>query len=143
MLRDGGQDVNREFVCMWIVHRDELNTRVHQRRDEGQVARQAIELGDDQLGLLPLADRQSLLEFGPLVALTALDLGELADQRPGAAVQVLLDGMALCVQAKPTLALFVCADAKVGDKPAPIYRTTHQRFLSDVTPLELQSPWFQ
>jgi hypothetical protein len=38
MLRDGGQDVNREFVCMCIVHRDELNTRVHQGRDKSKIA---------------------------------------------------------------------------------------------------------
>ena len=56
MLCDGGQDVNRELVGVRIIDGDELNTGVHQRRDESQIARQPIELGDHQLGFLPLAD---------------------------------------------------------------------------------------
>src|SRR5262249_27531314 len=79
VLRYSRKDVNGELVGVRIVDRDELHARVHQRGDESQVARQAIELGDPQFGFLPLADRQSLLEFGPLVALSALNLGELAD----------------------------------------------------------------
>jgi hypothetical protein len=96
MLCDGGQDVNREFVRMWIVHRDELNTRVHQGRDESEIARQSVELRNHQLGLVSLASSQRLYEFGALVAFA----GELADQRPAAAVQIIVNSLALCLNAK-------------------------------------------
>jgi hypothetical protein len=71
--------------------------------NESEIARQPVELGNNQLGPLSLADSQCLLQFGPLVALTALDLGELADQRPGATVQVVVDsrvvGVGTCATA--------------------------------------------
>jgi hypothetical protein len=79
MLRHGGQDVNRKLVGVRVINSDELNTGVHKRRDESQIARQAIELGDHQLGLLPLANSQRLLKLGALVAFAAFNLGEVAD----------------------------------------------------------------
>jgi hypothetical protein len=37
VLCNGGQDVNGELVGVRIVHRDELDTGVHQRGDESQM----------------------------------------------------------------------------------------------------------
>jgi hypothetical protein len=46
MLGNGGQDVHRQPVRVRHVGSDELNPAFHQRRDEGEVAGQAVELGD-------------------------------------------------------------------------------------------------
>ena len=62
---------------MRVVHRHELDAALHQRGNEGQIARQPIELGDDELGLEPLAGGNCLLQFGPVIAaLAGLHLGE-------------------------------------------------------------------
>jgi len=53
--------------------------------------------------------------------LATLDLGELANQRPGATVQVVVHSLALCLQAKTALALFVGGDPVVGNKPAAMH----------------------
>jgi len=106
---------------------------------------------------LALFRSQRLHQLGALVALATLDLGELANQRPGAAVEIVLHGFALGVEAQAALALLVGADSEVGDELAPMrfadhpppppgpamISVTYERFLSDVTPLELQSPQFQ
>jgi hypothetical protein len=47
---------------------------------------------------------------------------ELADERPGAAVQVVAHGLALSVQAQAAFALLVGADPKVRDEPSPMCR---------------------
>src|SRR6516162_2254352 len=101
------KDVNGELVGVGIIDGDKFNARIHQRCDESEIVGQAIQLDDNQLGPLPLADRQSLLEFGPLVALTALDLGELADQRPSATIQVVVDSLVLRLEAKAGFPLLV------------------------------------
>jgi len=68
---------------------------------------------------LALFRSQRLHQLGALVT---LDLGELADQRPGAAVEIVLHGFALGVEAQPALALLVGADSEVGDELAPMRR---------------------
>jgi hypothetical protein len=82
-----------------VVHSHELHAAIHQRGDESQISGQAVELGNDELCLLLLASRQRLLQFRPVIALAALDLGELIDKRPPAAVEVVLDGLALRAEA--------------------------------------------
>jgi hypothetical protein len=101
MLGNGGQDMHRQLVGVRIVHRDELNTAFHQRGDESQVAAESVKLGDYQLGFLPLAGYQRLLQLGPIVPLTALDLGKLPCQHPAATVEVIQDGFALCLKTQP------------------------------------------
>jgi hypothetical protein len=44
-----------------------------------RVARQAIQLGDHQLGIVQTAQGQRFRELRPIRLLAALDLGELAD----------------------------------------------------------------
>ena len=75
--------------------------------NERQIAGQAVELGDDELALVLPAGRQGLFKLGAGVALAALDLGMLGDELPGAAVEIVLDGRALGVEAKPGLTLLV------------------------------------
>jgi len=52
VLGDSRQDMDRQLVCMRIVGCDELYAGVHQGRDECEVSGQAIEFGNDELGLL-------------------------------------------------------------------------------------------
>src|SRR6516225_529089 len=108
--------MDRELGSVRHVDRHELYAALHQCCDESQVARQPIELGDDQLGLTLLAGRQGLRQFEPITVLAALDLGEFIDQRPPAAVQVGHDGFALRLEAQAGLALPIRADAKIGNK---------------------------
>ena len=54
---------------------------VHQGGDEGEVAGEAVELGDDELGLVLPAGGERLLELGAIRAFAALDLGELGDDK--------------------------------------------------------------
>ena len=57
MLSHRGKDMNGELVGVRVIDRDELDTGVHQRCDEREIARQSIELGDDELGFVLLAGR--------------------------------------------------------------------------------------
>jgi hypothetical protein len=65
---------------------------------------------------LPLAIRESLLKLRPVITLAALDLGELINQRPPAAIQVAHDRFALRGQAEAGFALPICADAEISDE---------------------------
>jgi hypothetical protein len=63
-------------------------------------AREPVELGDQQLGLVSLASSQRLHQLRALIAACRLDLRKLANQRPRPAVQVIEYGLALCLEAK-------------------------------------------
>jgi hypothetical protein len=82
VLGDCRQDVDGQLVGMRLIDRDKLDLAVHQRGDERNVAREAVKLGDDQLGLVPAAGGDRPLQLGPLCALAALDLGKLLRRRP-------------------------------------------------------------
>jgi hypothetical protein len=66
MLRNGGEDVNREPVRLREVHGYEVHPALHQVGDEGDVAGQPIELGDHQRGVVQPAQRERLRELGPV-----------------------------------------------------------------------------
>src|ERR1700730_2292224 len=57
-----------------------------------------LNLRRDELCLLLFAGRERLLQLRTVSPLAALDLGELIDQRPPTAVQVVHDGFALRVE---------------------------------------------
>jgi hypothetical protein len=103
VLGDGGEDVQGQLVGGGHVDRGELDAGFHQVGDEGDVARQAVELGDHQHGPLPPAQFERRGKLRPVVALAALHLGELGDQladadEPG-------DGGTLGVEPEAGLAL--------------------------------------
>ena len=114
VLGDGGQDVQGQLVGGGHVDRDELDAALHQVGDEGDVARQAVELGDHQHGPLPPAQLERRGELGPVGALAALHLGELGDQLAGA--DEAGDGGPLRIEPEAGLALPVGRNAVVGDK---------------------------
>ena len=87
MLSYSGENLDRQFVGMGIVNRDELHTRIHQGRNEGEISGQPVERRDDELGLLLSTDGQSLFQFRAVVPFAGLDFGELADQLPVATIR--------------------------------------------------------
>src|SRR5215467_2905702 len=129
--------MDRQFIRVRVVDRNELHAGIHQRRDKRQISRKAIELCNHQLGFVSLAGRKRLLQFRPVTALAALDLGELVDELPPAPVQVVEDGLPLRLEAKAGLALPIRTDTEITDEfpsmrrhgapKAKVVRTLYQR----------------
>ena len=69
------QNVQRQLVRMRVIDRNELDTGVHERCDKGQVSRQPIQLGNDQLGLLLSAGINGFSQFRTVRAFPGFDLG--------------------------------------------------------------------
>ena len=98
VLGDGRQDVNGQPVGLGHVTGDEIDAALHQVGDEGHVAGQPIQAGDQQNGaaLTALVERSE--ELRPVrVSASTLDLGKLGGQL--AAVHLAGDGLALRVKA--------------------------------------------
>ena len=73
MLSHGGEDMDRQLVGMGVINGNEFDAAFHKRGNEGQVAGQAVELGDDKPCPLLFAGRQSLFQLRTISALAALD----------------------------------------------------------------------
>lgn len=84
VLSNGRQNMKRQFVGVGIVDRDELDAGIHHGRDKGQVAREPVQLGDDELRLVLAAEGEGLGQLRPIGPFATLDLNELADELPGA-----------------------------------------------------------
>ena len=99
---------------------DELDLVFHQAREEGDVAREAAELCDDEGGLVLLARVDRGAELGParesLDALPRLHFDKLLEELPAAAVQILVDGRTLGLEPQAAFALLVGRDAQVTDE---------------------------
>jgi hypothetical protein len=80
VFRDGGQDVDGQAIGLGEVDGHELDAALHQLRDESNVARQPVELGNHQGGAVQAAQAERPVQFGPVVPLTALDLGDRVGQ---------------------------------------------------------------
>src|ERR1700674_5167710 len=66
VLGDGGQNMQREAVGLREVTAHEVNLAVHERGDEGDVAREPIELRNDQLGLVLFAGGKRSGQLGAI-----------------------------------------------------------------------------
>src|SRR5262249_23905377 len=64
------------------------------------------------------AGGQGLLQLGAIPTLAGLDLSELGDEFPGAAVKVGHDGLALGVEAEARVALLIGRHPVIGDELA-------------------------
>ena len=100
---------------MGIVHRDELRAAFHQTRDEGNVAREAIELSDHQHGFPSPAQIECGDELRPIALSTAFNFRELLDQ-PAPAGDVGGNSRSLSFEAKATLPLPGSGDAIISDE---------------------------
>ena len=112
MLRDGSQDVNGELVGKRHVGGYELHAGFHQGRYEGEISGEPIQLCDNQARLVLPAGFNRHPQLWPIGFLAALDLGELADQLPSPAFEVVGDGLPLRLQPEAALALPVGADKR-------------------------------
>jgi hypothetical protein len=74
--------VTGELVGVRVVAGDEIDPLVHDRGEEGDVAREPVQLSDYQLGALALALRQRLRQVGAGGMPAVLDFGR--TRRPAA-----------------------------------------------------------
>ena len=81
MLGNGRENMQRQAGRMRVVNGDELDTGIHQRGNEGQISREAIQLGDDQPRLALAAESQRTLKLRAVIALAGLDFRELCRRR--------------------------------------------------------------
>jgi hypothetical protein len=79
VLGDGGEDLDRQPRRMRVVAGDKIDPTLHQAGDEMDVARQPVELGNDQGRLASSASRQRAGDPRPVVPLATFDLGEVGD----------------------------------------------------------------
>jgi hypothetical protein len=101
VLGDGRQDVDRQARRMRVVAGDEIDARLHQRRNELDVAREAVELGDDQ-GRMAQPARGDLW---PVAFLAAFDLLEFGDDDALGAADMARNRLAVRFQPQPRGAL--------------------------------------
>jgi hypothetical protein len=112
--------VQHERVCIRTkLGNDEWDPLSHQPGDEGNVAGEAIELGDDDRAFAGLAGCQRRSElwspFQGVGALAGLDLRELGDQRVALGLGEPGDCCALGLDAEPRAALPGGGDPVVGN----------------------------
>jgi hypothetical protein len=69
--------MNSTLLSISVAMKARFDVAVHQRGDEGEVAGEAVELGDDELSLVLAAGGQGLLQLGAIRTLAGLDLSEL------------------------------------------------------------------
>jgi hypothetical protein len=85
----------------WHVSRNEVNVAVPERGEECKVAREPVELGNDQRRPGRSTPLQRLVEFGPVVPLPALHFDELrGDDATAATGDELAHGLTLSLKAE-------------------------------------------
>src|SRR5438105_524939 len=99
--------MDRQPGCMRVVARYEVDVRLHQARDEIDIAGKAIELGDDQCRAPCPTKAQRRGDLRPVIPLAAFDFLELGDDPAAGAGDVPGYGFALRLEAKPRCALLV------------------------------------
>ena len=114
LLGHRGEDVHGQAVHRGHVGGDELDTGLHQPRDESDVAREPVELGDHQHRLVRPAGGERGGELRPIPFPPAFHLDELGGDAPLRRGDVPPDGRALCFQAEAALPLLAGRDAVVG-----------------------------
>ena len=116
MFGDRSENVQRQSSRSRIITGDKLGLAVHHRAEESDIAGKAIKLGNDELGLEPLAGGQGLRQFGPGVSFARLDFGKLGGHRAANAGQVLPDRFLLRFKSKAGSTLPGRADSEICDK---------------------------
>ena len=119
-LRHQRHDADGQVVRLRHVAGDEADTRVAERQQEGGVAAETIELGDDERCAGDPRQLQRLLQFGPVVPAAALHLGEAGEDGGAARLGIVLDRPALRREAEPGAALPRRRDPLVGDELSEI-----------------------
>jgi Coenzyme A transferase len=80
------------LIGVRIVHSNKISTGFEQVGNEGKVAAQPVQFGNNELRLLLLTGYERSSQLRPIRMLAQFDLGEFTDQLPAAAVQIVQDG---------------------------------------------------
>ncbi len=105
-LSHDGHDPDDHLVRFGHVGGDKSHAGLLQAKQEMGVARQAVDFGDDQRRIAQPTERHRLRQLGAVVVLAAFDLDELLNELPMTAVQIILEGFALRLEAKVTTLKF-------------------------------------
>ena len=116
MLGDGGKDVDGEPIGGRHIDRDKIHAALHQVGDEGNVAREPVEAGNEQGRAALTAFGKGGMELRAVgVAASALDLGE-GGGKGLPLSKVTRDAIALRVEAEAADALAVGRNPVIRDK---------------------------
>ena len=108
MLGHRRVDVQRQFVGFGHIARDKAHPALHQISDKRHIARQLIQLGDNQRRPLLPTEAQRRFEFGLVVALAGLKLLKTGEyDRALFALDKTLDGSGLSFKAETGAGPFV------------------------------------
>jgi 1,4-alpha-glucan branching enzyme len=95
----------------------EVHAGFHQGADERDVARQPVQLGDDQHSTMGAGGGQSLVQLGAISTLAAFDFHKGSNLNTTNAGQMALNGFALRLQPQAAAPLLVSGNSGVGHKP--------------------------
>ena len=111
-----------EAVGLRHVDCDELDTRLHQPRDETYIASESIELGNNQSCAVFATEAERFGEGRAVVTFSALNLNDFVHQRPRSTVEVTINCRALCFQAETAISLSCSRHPEVAYKPSSCHR---------------------
>src|SRR5258707_271183 len=123
MLGDSGKNVNGEAICLGEVNGDKLHPGFHKRRDEVNVASEAIQLGNDKSGAVQSAEPECFGDGGAIIPFAALNLDYLLHQRPTSAIEVASNGFALRFESQAAHTLPCCRNSQVANEFAICHRS--------------------
>ena len=99
--------MDSQLVGKGIVTGDEIDSGIHEVRDEGQVPGQPIKLGNDQCCTGQLAAADGLLKFRSLILFAALDFDIFLQKLTATCDQVVCNCLSLGIDPVTLLALLV------------------------------------
>ncbi|GGI93403.1 hypothetical protein GCM10010914_30020 [Deinococcus wulumuqiensis] len=115
-LGDGGHDVDGEVVGFGHVDGDEADAGFHEAGDDGDVAGEAVELGDEEDPTNSAGVAKGGFELGaPALPRAGFDLGEFEDDLKVLTASVSQNGSLLSFETQAALTLFGGTDSVVGD----------------------------
>jgi hypothetical protein len=76
----------------------EIHPALHQVRDKGHVARQAVQFGDDEGCAVGPTQRERLGQLWAIIPLSAFDLPQLRDELPAPTIEVGANGCLLSLE---------------------------------------------
>ena len=116
-LRHQRHDADGQIIGLGQIDGEEPHAAVAQGQQEGRIAREPVELGDDQDGAGDTGQVQRLGEFRPIRVAPAFHLCKPGDHLGAARGSKCIDALALRFEAEPTGALTGGRDPLVGDEP--------------------------
>jgi hypothetical protein len=94
-----------EPIRLRHVDRHKLDARLHEIRDEGNVAGEAVQFRDHKRSAMLTAELEGGSEGRPIIALAALNLQNFLDKCPVSSIEEAGDGCALCFESEAARSL--------------------------------------